>query len=241
MKSITRKGDIKNQLEAALLKFSTKDVSPFVAEIHKRILKCKARFPLLEYCAGEICAAIPASHHTKVMDGVAGLQTIGGNVLIGIMLQKKSSARFSESIAKAAEYIEKGHAWYVTDIIGERVYGWNLLHDPTKTITALKKLCRHESTWVVRSIGAGAHFAIKKGLDAKNAEAVFKLLLSLGEAEDFHVRTGIGWAAKTTAKFHPAIISKYKEEISSPKVGNWFRRKVKIGLERSRYAKTRRS
>jgi len=241
MKSITSKGVVKKELEICLRKFDTKNSLPFVDELLSRLLNVKIKFPLLEYCASEIYLTIPENSQIKVCDEIASLKTIGGNVLIGIILQKRLDKHFNQSLKKAAEYIAAGNEWYVTDIIGERVYGWSLLHEPGKTLPELKKLSRHESTWVVRSLGAGSHYAIKKGLDKKNVEEVFKLLLSLSDAKNFHVKTGIGWAAKTTAKFHPEIIKKYSNELSQENVGQWFRGKVKIGLERNEYVKARRS
>lgn len=50
------------------------------------------------------------------------------------------------------------------------------------------------------------------------------------------IRQGIGWAAKTTAKFHPEIINNFKDQIlQTEKVKTWFRTKIRIGLDRGRY------
>ncbi|MBI3135159.1 MAG: DNA alkylation repair protein [Bacteroidetes bacterium] len=197
------------------------------------------KFPLLEYGACRLYETIPEKEQLSICDQIAERNTLGGNVILGIILQKRLENHFAESFEKAATYIEHGAEWYVTDIIGERVFGVALLTHFTKAIPELKKLSHHKSNWVVRSIGPGAHYAIKKGLPEQHVKQLFELLLSLKKTTDFHVKTGIGWAAKTTAKFHPAIIQLFAAEIES--AGPWFRTKVRIGLERHAYVKTRRS
>ena len=239
MKSITRKSDLKPILENCLQQFHTKGIAAFTEALHQHILQAKIKFPLLEFCATEMYKTIPAKEQVPICAAIANLHTIGGNVLIGIILQKRLDHDLKNSFEKAAEYIEHGGEWYVTDIIGERVFGWALLHQFDQALPELKKLRKHSSNWVVRSIGPGAHYAIKKGLNTTSVEKLFELLLSLRDATDFHVKTGIGWVAKTTAKFHPQLIQKFQRELDDEKTGAWFRTKVRIGLERNAYAKTR--
>lgn len=238
MKTITKKGEIKHELSSCLAIFNSESPEKFVEILNSRILKAKVKFPLLEYCATEMYAAIPENRHIMICDRISSLRTIGGNVLLGILLQKRLQGHFEQSLDKAAEYMVAGEEWYVTDIIGERVYGWSLLNNPKKTLARFDQMRNHNSHWVVRAIGTGTHYAIKKGLDSKNAEQAFLLLLSLGTARHHHIKTGIGWAAKTTAKFHPDIIARYANQIEDKRmVGQWFRTKVKIGLKRGDYAK----
>src|SRR5687767_11505759 len=161
MKAITQKSVVRKELEHCLNVYTEKDSAAFLNALHARILQAKIKFPLLEYCATEMYQQIPAKAQLKICDDITALKTIGGNVLLGIILQKRLKTHFEESISKAAVYIEQGAEWYVTDIIGERVFGWSLLHHFSKTLTELKKLGKHKSNWVVRSIGPGAHYAIK--------------------------------------------------------------------------------
>ena len=239
MKTITKKGDLKNELDLCLSKITSGNINSFVEELNHRILRKKVKFPLLEYCASEINMSAAEQYHVSICDQISALRTIGGNVIIGILLQKRLADHFEESMKKSIEYIAIGGEWYVTDIIGERIYGWSLLHFPAKTLQLLKKLSSHTNHWVVRSIGPGLHYAIKKGLQIKYVEKVFALLLTLATAKDYHVKRGIGWAAKTTAKFHPEVIEKYAEVLENKEeVGQWFRTKVNIGLKRNAYAKT---
>ena len=155
---------------------------------------------------------------------------------MGKMLQLRLDEHYTESLQKAAAYIAEGQAWYVSDLIGERVFGVALLSFPKKSLKALYKLSDHPSHWVLRSLGAGSHYAVKKGLEKEWVEKLFQFLLSLASHKNREVRRGIGWAAKTTGRFHPEIIKRFKEEIQdAAKVDNWFRSKVKMGLERNAY------
>jgi len=239
--SITHKSEIKAEAEAALKVYAESELNGLVYEINQRLLQHKIRFPLLEYAAEVIQQNLPEKEHYPFCKAIANLYTIGGNVLIGIILQKRLDDSMKEVFHKATEYIDLGSEWYVTDIIGERVFGVALLRQPNKALSLLKNLAHHPSSYVVRSIGPGAHYAIKKGLPEKNVKAVFELLLSLADTKDHQVKQGIGWAAKTTAKFHPPIIDEYRPQIEAEHIGAWFKTKVRIGLERHQYAQRKRS
>ena len=87
----------------------------------------------------------------------------------------------------------------------------------------------------------GAHYAVKKGLGKKEVEQVFLLLMTMVKTNDRQIKQGVGWAAKTTAKFHPDLIEKYNSRIQNyTEIPNWFRKKIEIGLNRNAYAKGKR-
>ena len=238
MKLITKKSEIKEILEKCFEKYDQSGLESLVSEIHTSILSNKVKFPILEYCGETIYKTLPENQHILFCDNIQKLKTEGGNVLLGKILQKRLNSNFKQSIEKATEYIADADIWYVCDIIGERVYGYSLLHQPQKTILEIKKLSIHKNNWVIRSLGAGTHYAIKKGLDKSNVKTMFAILLSMANSKDKEIRQGVGWAGKTTAKFHPDIIKFYKSEIEdSEKVANWFRKKIEIGLNRNNYAK----
>lgn len=238
MKSITKKSVLIPILERCISTYHTDGLSACVTQFNDRILTNKIKFPLLEYCAAFLHDHLPPKDHIPFCNQIEPLKTIGGNVILGIILQKRLPDHFKESIDKATAYIAKAHIWYICDIIGERVYGYSLRHQPQKTIPEIERLSHHEANWVVRSLGAGAHYAIKKGLDKAYVSTVFKILLTMANTKDKEIRQGVGWAAKTTAKFHPEIIVKYQSEIdNTERVAGWFRTKIKIGLDRNRYAK----
>ncbi len=237
MNVVSRKSEVKEYLARCISAYHQGGVSACVQELHDQVLTRKVKFPLLEYCAFELAQAMKVSEQIVFCDKVQALKTEGGNVIIGIILQTRLVHHFQESIDKTTEYVSKADIWYICDIIGERVYGYSLLHYPEKCIPEIKKLSKHPKNWVVRSLGAGIHFAIKKGLDKQNVNTLFSILLSQASSKDKEIRQGIGWAAKTTARFHPEIIEKHHVDIhDQQKVANWFRRKIAIGLERHQYA-----
>lgn len=238
MKIITRKSDIKELFNLCIKAYDLNGVTACLKELESHILSKKVKFPLLEFCGNELFREIKLEEQIDLCDKIEALKTEGGNVILGIILQNRLDVNFKQSIKKATEYISKADVWYVCDIIGERVYGYSLLNKPNKTIPLIKKLSNHSANWVVRALGAGMHYAIKKGLDKENVERVFPILLSIANTKDKEIKQGVGWAAKTTAKFHPDIIEKFDKEIQNQdKVANWFRTKISIGLNRNKYAK----
>lgn len=237
MKIITKKSEIKTLLQKCLAAYDSDGPSKCLSELNSLILSNKVKFPLLEYCAEQFYLYLPKSEHIQFCDEVQSLKTEGGNVILGIMLQKRWEDGYAESIDKAVEYIADADMWYVCDIIGERVFGHALLSQPELTISEIKRLSNHPSNWVIRSLGAGIHYAIKKGLAKKHVKTTFKILLSMANTTDKEIRQGVGWAAKTTAKFHPELIEHFQGAIDDPyKVANWFRTKISIGLKRHEHA-----
>lgn len=247
MDAITHKADLdlicdhlaKNKLSTAAQ----------VAYIHKYVLTKKVKFPLLEYFTEILFPLVPKLKQSAFTNGIIALDEIGSYTIAGKFLQlqlfsKIESKKFSISknykhiFETAGTYIIKANKWYACDIIGERVFGFALLNEPEKTIPYLKKLAKHEDKWMQRAIGVATHYAVKKGLAENYAAEMFRLLLSLGTVTDFHTKKGIGWAAKTTAKFHPDIIKKHHAEIyNHPNTRQWFKTKIKIGLGRNAYLK----
>ncbi len=238
MEIVTRKPIIREYLDRCLKIYHTRGVAICVQEVQNQILNKKVKFPLLEYCGRTFYEEIAENEHLTFCDHIEALKTEGGNVLLGIMLQERLKNHFDQSLQKATEYTAKAHIWYVCDIIGERVFGYGLLHYTSKAIPEIQKLFMHPTNWVVRSLGAGVHYAIKKGLEKEDVKTVFKLLLSKANSKDKEICQGVGWAAKTTAKFHPEIIDFFEKEIgNNDRVAHWFRAKIKIGLNRNAYAK----
>ncbi len=233
-KIISRKPEIKKHTDACLDVYREQGVSAFIKTFNTQVLQNKVKFPMLEYSGKLLCESIPPEEQLEICDRIERLKTIGGNVIIGIILQLRLKDYFEQSLEKATEYISQADAWYVCDIIGERVFGFALLHHSLETIPEIKKRSGHSSNWLLRSLGAGIHYAIKKGLDKKSVKTLFRILLSKANTKDKEIRQGIGWAAKTTAKFHPDIIAHFAATINDDDiVDNWFRRKIDIGLKRN--------
>jgi hypothetical protein len=242
MRTISSKGDIKDIWKVCSINYDQENIAVLVNIIHAQILSQRVKFPLLEYCAEELYTILHERNQIPFCDAIENLKTEGGNIILGKLLQQRLYFYFDQTIEKAVEYIAKANAWYVADIIGERVFGYALLHDPKPMLRKFKELSNHPSNWVIRSLGAGGHFAIKKGMNRSYATSLFSVYLSMANSKDKEIRQGVGWAAKTTAKFHPEIIVQFQSEIANPKIaGDWFRKKVQIGLTRNTYAKRDRS
>jgi 3-methyladenine DNA glycosylase AlkD len=211
--------------------------SETISFIHDRILTQKVRFPVLEYFTELIFPEVSGNLRIEFLRKIVLLDKIGSYTIAGKFLQlvfQEKNAASEEVFQLAEEFIIQGDKWYVCDIIGERVFGHSLLLFPVKTLPYLNKLSNHKNTWMVRAIGVAAHYAVKKGLDKKSVDDMFRLLLAHSADTDFHVKKGIGWGAKTVAKFHPLVIDKYKEEIyDNTEVKQWFKTKIKIGLSRN--------
>ncbi|MBL0912017.1 MAG: DNA alkylation repair protein [Bacteroidia bacterium] len=236
MKIIRTKPVLMAALGSCEKAWSAEGMQGLLREVQVRLLEVRVKFPLLEFAARHLARLLPAEEHLPFCKGIAAQGTEGGNVLIGILLQEGLEKRYTGSLQQAAVFIAQGNAWYVCDIIGERVWGVALLRYPEKTLPALQELSRHPSELVARSLGAGIHYAVKKGLPATEVRTVFKLLLSLRGSKNQQVKQGIGWAAKTCARFHPEIITHFRKELEAAETPAWFRKKIQIGLERNSYA-----
>lgn len=237
MKIITGKTEIKGLLNALENEYSGGSYKKFIELVNSNLFIRKIKFPVLEYASEQFFRFIPLNKQINFLDDVISFDEIGSYVIAGKTLQLRSDKAFKGSLAKAIEYIIEGNEWYVCDIIGERVLGNSLLNETEKTIPYLIKLTKHENKWIVRSVGVAAHYAVKKGLAKKYCDEVFQLLLANAGTTNFHTKKGIGWGAKTIAKFHPDIITKYHSSIyDDPQIKQWFKTKIKIGLG---YAKLR--
>lgn len=232
MEIITSKATV-NKLIADAVQLHSVGLFYFVDAVQAAILQKKIRFPLLEHTADVIQQSIPETDHLAFLDAVIATRELGSYVLAGKILQNRLPAKFQQSIDKAVSYIIDGNEWYVCDIIGERVMGHALLTIPQQTLPLLRGFATHHNKWIVRCIGVAGHYAVKKGLKKVYVDELFQLLLSLADNTEFHTKKGIGWAAKTCAKFHPEIIERYRLQIEADITRQWFRTKVKIGLGRT--------
>ncbi|WP_270087715.1 DNA alkylation repair protein [Sphingobacterium sp. SYP-B4668] len=234
MESISSKAVIKDKVAEALRQLQHKGADAFIISLQEGLLNKKVKFPLLEYAAMELMTVIPEDIQLDLADRIVYLRAMGGQVLVGIMLRLRLDTDYERTINKACDYISFGNEWYVCDIIGERVLGYALLTKPEMTIPILDRLALHPDKWLVRTVGVATHYAVKKKLQPPFVEQVFRILLQLSTATDFHSKKGIGWGAKTVARFHPALIDCYQDQIVSIETKQWFRTKINIGLNRSR-------
>ena len=231
---ISKKSEAKPIIET-LKRFSAEDdYYGCVAHLHRELLSKRTKFPILEFTARELFDEIPACYQIAFCDKITSLNEIGSSVVTGIGLQLRLEDHFEESLEKAVEYVQEGNEWYHCDHIAERVHGFALLNYPEKTLPVLNRMVTDKDQWVVRMVGVAGHYAVKKGLKREYVTDVFRLILDNSHLSGIHVKSGLGWAAKTTAKFHPDIVESFAGEIESKKdVKKWFRKKVEKGLGRS--------
>lgn len=241
MEAITRKSDIRTILVRVLDQYKINEEKNIVKYIVSNLLCYKIKFPLLEFIGEELYINIPKERHLEICDLIYAENTMGGLVIIGKMLQLRLEHDAETSIAKATHYISLADEWYICDIIGERVFGYGMCYHTELCFDSIQSIFSSNNRWVLRGMGAGCHFAIKRGLEERYVEQLFLELLKYGKSKDKEIRQGIGWACKTTAKFHPQLITKHRISIDNESmVDNWIRRKVKMGLERAEYIKQKR-
>ncbi len=223
-------------LQNAIGTAGIENISALAVAVNKEVLNQKIKFPALEHCAKVLCNTLPNDLHFLFNKELIKYKEIGGWVVSGMILQQHLNNQLLKCVDEAIHYIIEGNEWYVCDIVGERVIGHGLLKYPEMMLPILPQLAAHNDKWIVRSVGVAAHYATKKGMQAYHAEEVFKLLLSQANTTDFHTKKGIGWGAKTIAKYHPQIIDKYKAQIfDNPEVKRWFVTKVNIGINWRKY------
>ncbi len=234
-KHITKKSDIRDIL-TELESFCQSDQwVRFWDVLETKILAHKIKFPLLEFLAKEMTRFLPFENQLAITDEIMRKGYIGGNVIAGIILQQRLSDGPEEPFAKAIEYFLQGDQWFVCDIISERVMGVALLIDFEQSFLLLKSQTLHSNHWVKRSVGIATHYATKKGLEKKNVETLFHLIIDNASDKNIHVMKGLGWALKTIARYHPELALRYQPQINaSPQIGNWYKRKISMGLEQAK-------
>ena len=236
MQTITRKSEIRTRLQHILALETSDKIDDFVNRLTESILVHKIKFPLLEFVGEELYSAVSKENHLELCDAIFAKETMGGLVVIGKILQLRLSFDSESAIQKAEYYISLADEWFICDIIGERVFGFGMRYHTEVCFNRIKSIFKSNNRWVLRGMGAGSHFAIKRGISEEYAEQLLIELLKYGKSKDKEVRQGIGWACKTTAKFHPNLIQTYSNIIDNESlVDNWLRRKVSIGLDRAKY------
>lgn len=199
------------------------------------ICSIKVKFPMLEYAAKLIYQNIPEKELFSFCSNLQSYKTEGGNVITGKILQFMLSKNPEESLQHTVKFLSAADVWYVSDIIGERVFGEGLIQMPDTMIEYVKTLSSHQSPWVVRACGAGMHYAIKKGIKQPYLFQFAEIILHHKLEKNIQIRQGMGWAAKTLAKFHPEIIKQALPKLDLESA--WLIKKIKTGLMRYEYVK----
>ena len=231
VKTITSQKVLNPTILTLLDELVKKDHGRFWSVLEKGILAHKVKFPLLEHLAIQIAQKTEPAEQSEIMDWLLEKAYIGSFPIIGKLLQLQLTNGLKHPYEQAIQYIIKGNEWYACDIISERVFGYGTLVDFETSYSFLKNMGDHPNLWIQRAIGIAGHYAVKKGLEKKKAEILFQLMLNHGHKKQLYIKKGIGWAAKTTAKYHPDIIEARMQEIERRKdLSKWFQRKISIGL-----------
>jgi 3-methyladenine DNA glycosylase AlkD len=194
-----------------------------VEVLQQQLLVKKVKFPALEAAAHFIASQIPSSEQLFLCEQIMNLHTIGGNVIVGILLQKRLEQSLFETLKIAAQFIIKESVWYACDIIGERVWGVALLTYPNEVLPFLATIKPTDDIWLVRLIGIAGHYAIKKGLSFEADEVLFQLILNHQNHKSILVKKAIAWSAKTTKRCHPGIPIHYQHLWGKQNGGSvWF-------------------
>ena len=238
--AITKKSTVNPIIDLLSICIEEGDYYGCVSIFHKKLLTEKVKFPILEYVTREVFSKIPKKCQLAVCDKITQLNEMGSSVVTGTALQMRLESRLEESLAKSIEYIKFGDQWFHCDHISERVLGVAILDYPEVLIPILPAFLKEDDKWIVRMVGVAGHYAVKKGIKKKHAEEIFRLLVNNANRTNSDEKSGIGWAAKTTAKFHPDIIEKYQNLLeTNPEIKQWFKTKVQMGLSRSEKYKDR--
>lgn len=234
MDVIGSKRELQPLLEKVRASYEARGLDGLMQTLYVYILTRKIRYPALEHASTELFKYVPDPLQIELCNRIIDFEKMGGEVIVAKLLQLRLPQHFFQTMDLDNLYIMRGANWLTCDTIGERVAGYALLTVPDQTIPILRLSSVHESKWVVRSVGAATHYAVKSGLEKRYVEDVFSILLHHASATDFHIKKGIGWAVKTIAKFHPDVIDKYADVLERNKhIGKWMRTKITIGLSRS--------
>ena len=235
MKTISTKqyvNPILNQLKD--LNTSNSDKSSISEEqwrlLDSQILAHRVKFPILEYAAVELAEIFSSTQIEDLLFKIAKARHISSYPVIGKLLQLQLGTDLENIYQNAIDHIIQGDKWYACDIISERVFGVGTLKDFELSLRLMTKMGEHDNQWIQRSIGIATHYATKKGLPKHQAEQLFMLMLSHGHKTSLYIKKGIGWPAKTVARFHPDLIYKHEVLIKSHKLSKWFKNKINIGL-----------
>lgn len=173
------------------------------------LLSRKLPFPLLDH-AGDILGSLAIAKPQgllSLLGKIEATKTMGGYVVIGSALSRFINHDLPKALEKAREYIIKGDAWYVTDILGERVPGKALLNRFDETLPILEAFCEEPNPWVKRSVGVAVHYFAKRVRgDQEKAKRLLGLLSPYYEEKDTRIIKGIGWGLKTLGRYYPDLV-----------------------------------
>lgn len=202
----------------------------------KPILDVKCPFSKLDALGRKIGQADTTEPEKffELFDRIIDCNAMGGYVIVGRALIHFLQDNFEKVMEKSREYIIKGDAWYVCDIIGERSLGQSLVDYFERTLFWMEKFLKDSNNWVKRSVGVAIHFFSKRVLDEpEKTQMLLDLVEPYIEEKQLDVVKGIGWGLKTIGRHHPDLLVTFlKEQIESQKnISKLMMRKAMTYLE----------
>ncbi|MBO3697957.1 DNA alkylation repair protein [Roseivirga sp. E12] len=198
--------------------------------LNRDILAHRVKFPILEYVAIQLSKILNASEIDDLLERLAVVKHESCYPVIGKLLQLQLDTNVSGMFNKAVDHIIRADVWYACDIISERVFGEGALRNFDISYMHFVKMGDHENMWIQRSIGIATHYATKKKIPKEQVEQLLFLMLEHGHKTKLYIKKGVGWPAKTIARFHPDLIYKHEQKIRKTKLSRWFQNKINIGL-----------
>lgn len=198
----------------------------------------KTPFPVLESVAVVLHSELSEIDLMELIGYSVKENRMGSYVVAGKSLQLLLKGNLKLYMQRAVDFMIYGNEWYVCDIIAERVFGHGLLIEFQKTFNILKSYVSHENMWIRRAIGIAVHYAVKNKLGLPEVEKLFYLLAEQAEEKNIHIKKGCGWGIESIGKYHPEfMMSKRGFLENKPNLNPWIRKKIDLGLEKSRYFK----
>lgn len=204
--------------------------SDFWSLLDQEILSHKVKFPILEYAALALNKTLSSDQIGDLFERLAAAKREACYPIIGKLIQLRLKREIAAPFSQAIDHIIEADVWYACDIISERVFGEGLLENFEASYQQLLEMGSHQNMWIQRSIGISTHYATKKKLPKHQVEKLLFLMLDHGHKTQLYIKKGIGWPAKTIAKFHPDLIYKNEQRIKKTKLSKWFQNKINIGL-----------
>lgn len=155
------------------------------------------------------------------LDTIAAGRSEGGWVIIGCALGQQLASDLEGSLARCRRYVSQGGAWYVADILGDRVPGPALLSHFDAALKLLDPWRVDKDRWVRRCVGIAVHFWAKRSGGAPELEARAGKLLGYLEPMfsewEMDVVKGVGWGLKTLGKYYPELVAAWlSEQVERP-------------------------
>ncbi len=199
------------------------------------LLCAKVPFPILDL-VGKTLGENGKQEQQRLLalfDRLVQTGAMGAYVIVGQGLIAVNDVDLRLSFARAREYIVRGDAWYVADIIGERPLGHGLPTHFDEAVGLLEGFTGDANHWARRSVGVAVHFFAKRVRDAPvRIRRLLALLAPLIEEQDTAALKGIGWGLKTIGRYYPDLLVPFlRRELATKRPRRLLLRKATTYLD----------